>query len=476
MNAPSDTILILEDEVAHAEALRRVLEAARPGDGIRTVATLGEYRREVAEAPPTLALVDLNLPDGRAMEILTPPAEAGHFPILVMTSHGNEETAVEAIKAGALDYVVKSAETFADIPRIVARALREWSLLQERRRTEAALRESNRMLASVANTSPALMWMSGPDKERIWFNEPWLTFTGRTLEHELGEGWLLDIHPDDRNQYMTAYMTSFDALEPFSIEYRLRRADDTYRWMLDRGQPLFDDGRFSGYIGSLLDVTLMKDVEEELRRSLEEKDVLFREVHHRVKNNLQIICSLISLKIHDEQDSSIREALQDTLSRIRSMGLIHEHLYRQSSLAALSMRSYTMGLTGHLQCLYSSVSGDISVQFRIPENLEINLDRAICCGLILNELVTNVFKHAFPSEKGSWKDATLRISLEETTPETIRLAVSDNGIGLPSGLDPDVPATLGLRIVTALTRQLGGSLRLEAGPGCTVAVEFPAKK
>jgi signal transduction histidine kinase len=142
MGAVPVRILIVEDEAAHAEAIQRALEVAAPQTEVRVASSLQDYRREVADSPPDIALVDLNLPDGNAMEILTLPPEAGPFPILVMTSYGNEQIAVKALKAGALDYVVKSPEAFAAMPRAVGRALREWHLLQERQRAEEALRRA----------------------------------------------------------------------------------------------------------------------------------------------------------------------------------------------------------------------------------------------------------------------------------------------------------------------------------------------
>jgi light-regulated signal transduction histidine kinase (bacteriophytochrome) len=144
MKGESVDILMAEDDPAHAEAMRRVLEAAgMVGATIRVAGTLGEYRECVAASPPDIALVDLNLPDGRAVEVLTSPPEAGAFPVLVMTSYGNEQTAVEALKSGALDYVVKSPESFAAMPRTIERALREWRLLREQSRAEEKIRQLN---------------------------------------------------------------------------------------------------------------------------------------------------------------------------------------------------------------------------------------------------------------------------------------------------------------------------------------------
>lgn len=135
-------ILIVEDEAAHAEAIGRALETAPFQTEVQVVSSVADYWRQAGDKPPDIALVDLNLPDGNAMEILTLPPEAGAFPILVMTSYGNEQIAVQALKAGALDYIVKSPEAFHAMPQTVARARREWHLLREHRRAEESLRQA----------------------------------------------------------------------------------------------------------------------------------------------------------------------------------------------------------------------------------------------------------------------------------------------------------------------------------------------
>jgi DNA-binding NtrC family response regulator len=151
-------LLIVEDEAAHAAAIQRAFQTEEPGTQIAVMGTLREFRQHSADHPPDLALLDLNLPDGRAVEILTSPPEAGPFPIMVMTSYGNEQLAVEAIKAGALDYVVKSAEAFAMMPRTVERALREWKLLTERREAVAA---QQRLIAQLEEALSKVKTLSG---------------------------------------------------------------------------------------------------------------------------------------------------------------------------------------------------------------------------------------------------------------------------------------------------------------------------
>ena len=146
-------VLLVEDEPAHAAAIQRAVEASGSESEVKVVGTLREFRQSSADRPPNIAVMDLNLPDGRATEVLTCPPEAGLFPILVMTSYGNEQVAVEAIKAGALDYVVKSAEAFTGMPHTIAHALHEWDLLQERKRAEAALEFKNIILTTQQEAS-----------------------------------------------------------------------------------------------------------------------------------------------------------------------------------------------------------------------------------------------------------------------------------------------------------------------------------
>jgi DNA-binding NtrC family response regulator len=158
MGKPPLRLLIVEDETAHVAAIQRAFETDGPETQIEVVGTLAEFRRRSADHPPDFALLDLNLPDGRAVEVLSNPPESGLFPIMVMTSYGNEQVAVEAIKAGALDYVVKSAEAFVTMPRAVERALREWKLLTERREAVAA---QQRLIAQLEEALASVKTLSG---------------------------------------------------------------------------------------------------------------------------------------------------------------------------------------------------------------------------------------------------------------------------------------------------------------------------
>ena len=171
-------VLIAEDDAAHASAIRRAFEAGGPETVIKVVGTLREFRQRSVEWPPNIAVMDLNLPDGRAVEVLTSPPEAGPFPVLVMTSYGNEQVAVEAIKSGALDYVVKSPEAFADMPHTVTRVLHEWKLLQERKRAEEALEFQNIILSTQQETSLDGILVTDENGEIISFNRRFVEIWG----------------------------------------------------------------------------------------------------------------------------------------------------------------------------------------------------------------------------------------------------------------------------------------------------------
>lgn len=164
----------------------------------------------------------------------------------------------------------------------------------ERRQAEAALRESQQLFDTIANSSPALVWMSGEDGGCTWFNEVWLSFTGRGREQELGDGWARGVHPDDIDRCLGIYRESFDARRPFSMEYRLRRHDGEYRWLLDQGHPRYDaSGGFCGYIGSCLDITELTRAHEMLKQKNDEIEQFIYTVSHDLRSPLVTIKSFL---------------------------------------------------------------------------------------------------------------------------------------------------------------------------------------
>jgi two-component sensor histidine kinase/amino acid transporter len=211
-----------------------------------------------------------------------------------------------------------------------------------------------------------------------------------------------------------------------------------------------------------------EQAEQALQFSLLEKDALLKEVHHRVKNNLQIINSLLRLETGRSPDPDTKTVLGDMHGRIRSMALLHESLYRSENLAAVDLGKYLKQLSTH--CFRSLVvwPSQVSLELNLA-SVHVVMDQALPCGLLVNELISNALKHGFPDEQSG----VIRVELQPVGggPE-FRLLVSDSGVGLPPGFDPTRAQTLGLQLVSDLTMQLGGRLELIARPAASFSVTF----
>jgi PAS domain S-box-containing protein len=222
------------------------------------------------------------------------------------------------------------------------------------------------------------------------------------------------------------------------------------------------------YTVILRDITQRRAADEELRASLREKEVLLQEIHHRVKNNLQVVSSLLSLQSRGMLDEEIRQKFQESQNRVHSMALIHEHLYQSPSLSAINYPQYIRQLAAHLFRSYRVSASRIALQAHI-EDLRLSVDVAVPCGLVINELVSNALKYAFPSGRGG----AIRIELRRQPDGLVTLTVSDNGVGLPEEIGFGNTHTLGLRLVGTLVRQLEGNVNVDRSGGTSVHVTFP---
>jgi len=211
---------------------------------------------------------------------------------------------------------------------------------------------------------------------------------------------------------------------------------------------------------------LAKQVEERTRE-LAEKEVLLKEIHHRVKNNLQIISSLVSLQANGSGDETVREVLRDVTYRVRSMALVHEKLYQSSDLARIDFAEYVRGLLGYLWRAHGATAADIRLTLDL-EPLSLPVVTAVPCGLILNELAGNALKHAFRGRS----DGHVTVSLKAGVHGRIRLCVHDNGVGLPTGFDWRHTHSMGLHLVRLLSGQLGADVEIGSEDGTRIEIEL----
>jgi PAS domain S-box-containing protein len=266
---------------------------------------------------------------------------------------------------------------------------------------------------------------------------------------------------------------------------------DAYRQLVETGEPLvkeifshqnvYDGERTQlffeiqavklgdGCMVTWRDITERKQAEDQIQASLKEKEVLLREIHHRVKNNLQVIHSLLKLQSSYSHDPKTIEMFQESQARIRSMALVHELLYKSQDLARIDFGSYIRTLVNQLARTYTVSTNAIAWEIDIePSNIELGIDTALPCGLLINELVSNALKYAFPQGQ----TGQIRISLQACNNKEFTLVISDNGVGISSDLDFRHTDSLGLQLVCGTTEQIGGTLELNRTQGTTFTIKF----
>ena len=274
-----------------------------------------------------------------------------------------------------------------------------------------------------------------------------------------------------------------------ACELRLKGVNDIEFWALLDSLWVQDSG-VSSCRTSVTDITERKKAAEETRAFLKEKEVLLKEIHHRVKNNMQVVSSIISLQSKKINEKMQVDFLVECRDRIKAMAIVHEELYHTKDLANVDFAGYVRALTDHLMMSYRGESDSISVDINI-DNIFFGIDKAVPCGLIINELITNTLKYAFPEDKkGKLKISMQRIAdfglrnaeLKSEIPNSkfeirnskfeIELVFSDNGIGLPKDTDFKNPNTLGLELVNILTQQLEGTIELDRSKGTEFRIVF----
>jgi len=466
-------VLLAEDDPADAAAIQRALQTALPDIQVRVAGTLAAYRQAVTDRPPDVTIMDLNLPDGCALEVLTSPAEAGPFPILIMTSYGNEQVAVEALKAGALDYVVKSPEAFFGMPHSVERAMREWNLLQARKQIDETLRKSEENFRRSLDDSPLGVRVVSAAGETIYANKVFLDIYGYSNVEELNKIPLKERYtPQSYAEFKKRRkIREEDKFGPTEYEIAIVRKNREIRHLqVFRKEVFWNDAKQFQTIYQ--DISERKRAEEKVRNSLAEKEVLLKEVHHRVKNNLMTIIGLIEMQETKANNEMFSPLLQELEGRIHAMALVHESLHKSEDLARIDLQNYIETMSSHIRAQFGA-ERDIRFSVRAA-GVEADLDIAVSCGLILNEMITNAYKHAFPGDKPRAGEGKCEIAVAvKQEGGMLTLTVADNGIGLPAGLDWEKSETLGLRLIKMLSKQLNGTLEMERSSGTVFRLKFP---
>jgi PAS domain S-box-containing protein len=331
------------------------------------------------------------------------------------------------------------------------------ALFAERRRNEAALKESERRFRLTADAAPVMVWISDIDKLCTWFNKPWLDFVGRTMEEELGNGWSENVHADDFDRCLKTYVDAFDTRQPFSMEYRLRRHDGEYRWVLDNGIPLWEPARgFAGYIGSCIDITERKQAEDH-------KSLLVAELDHRVKNTLACVAAIAEQT--RAASRSMDEFLDVLKGRLQSLAKTHDLLslsrWRGVDLAELVRGELAPCMRG----------GNTLVD---GPSVDVIADSVQTVAIVLHELTTNAAKHGALSNGSGRISVRWHWQLNGGTRDGLVLEWRETG-GPP--VVTSAPPGYGISVIRELIPyELGGTVDYDlAADGARCKLEIPAR-
>ncbi len=310
--------------------------------------------------------------------------------------------------------------------------------------------------SDLLDKTPALVWRSDPEGRIDYLNGSWLSFTGRPVDTQLGTGWLSGVHPDDREDRTRRFAAALAERRDCLVAYRLRRHDGAWRRIVDKSRPLFErNGEFLGYLGSCVDVTdLDSDAEhmsaerEDAERARSRHDVLVREVHHRVKNNLQVILSLVALQSR-QTSGPVRDGLERLAQRIRALALVQQELHDDDDVSSIALSPFLGRVCTGLFRLYRAEGVRLDLE---GDDCEVDIALGTAVGVIMSELVSNAVLHG--------RVRRLRIALA-CDGGVRRIVLSDDGPGIPKGEEKG----LGLLLVQKIAAQAGIALAVDPGPG-----------
>jgi len=473
-------ILIADDEPAHIEAIRRAFEAAGIKFTIKSAATLRAYRELAAVEPPDIALLDLNFPDGSAVDVLTTPLGAGLFPILVMTSHGDEGKAVQSIKSGALDYIVKSPETFAGMPHSVESALREWKLILERSVAGRSLRDSEARYHQLFEAqSDAILLIDHSTGLIIDANVATLTLYGYDKDELLAKK-NVDLSAEPEATSRTVRETPADPTRIVTIPLRLHRRKNGAVF------PVEITARFLIWEGRSVHLMTVRDISERIAIE-EERKLISRRVaraREEEKRKLAIalhnatgamVVSLSSSLLVVEEELKHGNASR-AIRKVAQMRKLIKEVSSTLKKVCVEIRPpslETSGLAGTLSQLVSWFSGhgNINISYSIDLPADFGKKRRsseIIIYRLAQEALTNAVKHS--------KAKNIQFVVDYDC-DKITLVVRDDGRGFMANKPSSKKTSFGLDIMREDAESVGGSFRIDSKPkhGTVIKAEFPLR-
>ena len=353
--------------------------------------------------------------------------------------------------------------------RVVERTCELELEISNKKRAEETLRASERRFRAMIERGSDIINVVSHDGLVSYESPSVQTVLGHSPDKMTGRPITDIFHPDQQEsarEWLIA--TSRQPGQPLSFQARVKASDGTWREMEAYATNLIYESAVDGIVVNMRDITDRTHAEAQIKASLAEKEVLLKEIHHRVKNNLQVISSLLNLQSGRIEDEAVREKFLDSERRVRSMALIHERLYRSDDLARIDLAEYINNLVAGFRSAFEGTLAKVRIDVMV-EPIHLGVDQAVPTGLIVNELVSNSLKHAFPSDRSG----KVVINVVTETPEMVLVTVTDDGVGLSSEYDTRKTRSLGMQLVSTLVKQLAGTLEFDNAQGTSWFIRFP---
>jgi PAS domain S-box-containing protein len=496
-------ILLVDDEPANLMALEAILK--EPGRNLVRASSGGDAQRLLEQTDFAVVLLDLQMPglDGfETARLIRARERSRHTPIIFITAHDPTAFPItEAYRLGAVDYLVKpltpdvlraKVAVFVELARRAEQVHRLERQEFERNLAEEALRRSERHFRQMADSAPVLLWVSGPDGLCTWFNRPWLEFTGRSMQQEVGNGWAEGIHPDDRQRCLDTFRSALRARRRFRLEFRLRRRDGLYRWILGEGVP--HEGpevAFSGYVGSAIDITdqrQAREVAEAAQQRAEQADAakgaFLAMLAHELRAPLAPVLPSLQVLRRAGGSPAVRQEEVERLERqARHLGRMVEDLVDVARLSRgrLTLRTERLDLarlarTAALDRKALLDQAGLTLEVKAPETPVWVQGDATRLTQALNNLLDNAIQYTPAGGR-----VEVRVCADEAARQA-SVSVADTGVGIEALLLPRLFEAfsqaeqgidrargglgLGLNVVRGLVDLHGGKVEAASeGPG-----------
>ena len=463
MTMSEPTLLIVDDDPGTCETLSDIFQ--EKGYTVATATTGREAQDKAKQTAFNVALIDIKLPDVDGTALLcefkkTHPDMA----CMIITGHASVQNAIKALENGANGYFVKPF-IIEEIVHRVEETLDKQRLVWKKRRAEAKLEEERDYTRHLIDSSPDFHMALDNDGRIMEVNETFEKIVGKSREDIIGAS-IYEYLPEEETEKAIAEI--FEKGKVRNIELRVDIPRKEALLCNVSGTVFTTPEEESGIYVTGRDITEQRRAEDQIKASLKEKEVLLLEIHHRVKNSLQVVSSLLNMQARAAKNKDVKDILSEARNRINTMALIHSQLYESGNLSEINMSGFMDKLLVQLLQIHSAPDRKITPVVHAVD-CSLPISTAVPVGLIANELLSNAFKHAFVNRK----EGKIEVCLGASEKGAVNLTVSDDGVGLPEGFDINATKTLGLHVVKVLVEdQLGGNLAVISDKGTSFKVKF----